>query len=260
MEIALYSDLHREIKKWEAPTIADNVEVVILAGDIGSHTHGLNWAERAFPGQQVIYVAGNHEYYGGHLGMLREFQKPRAAHVHFLEKQTFEYNGVRFLGCTLWSGFELYGPDGIKNGMSTAGYSINDYWSIYGRGGKLLDPHDTRNLFKKATAWLEEELSKPFDGKTVVITHFAPHPKCVAEKYAGEALTPFFVSDLTHTIRKHKINAWCYGHTHSNIRFVDEESGCLVTTNQLGYPGERSGVRHGIVFDSGFDNNYTFEI
>lgn len=256
MKIALYSDLHRETKEWEPPTLADDVEVVILAGDIGSHTHGLDWAAAAFPGKQVIYVAGNHEYYGAHLGMLDELRKSRGDHCHFLEKQTFEYKGVRFLGCTLWSGFDLYGQDGIKNAMSTAWYSINDYWSIFGSGGKLIDPIDTRNLFKKATAWLDEELSKPFDGKTVVVTHFAPHKNCIDQKHAGAALTPFFVSDLSLLIKKHKINVWCYGHTHSSLRFIDEESACFITSNQLGYPRERSGI----VFDTGFENNYTFEV
>ena len=39
MRCALYSDLHLEIKGWVPPLL--DVDVVILAGDIGSHTHGL---------------------------------------------------------------------------------------------------------------------------------------------------------------------------------------------------------------------------
>ena len=172
----------------------------------------------------------------------------------------FEYQGVRFLGCTLWSAFDLYGIEGMQNAMSTANTSINDYWSIYAAGGKLLEPRDTLNLHRKAIQWLDVELSKPFDGKTVVISHFAPHPQCVDQKHAGSALAPFFVTDLTRIMRKHRIAAWCYGHTHSNIRFIDEESGCLVTTNQLCYPSERSRTKSGIEFDSGFRNDFTFEI
>ena len=260
MKIALYSDLHREIKEWTAPELASDVDVMILAGDIGSHTHGLDWATTAFPGVHTLYIAGNHEYYSAHLGMLAELQKPLAGRCHFLEKQTFEHQGVRFLGCTLWSAFDLYGIEGMRNAMSTAGNSINDYWSIYAAGGKLLEPSDTLKLHRKAVQWLDTELSKPFDGKTVVITHFAPHRQCVDQKHTGSALSPYFVTDLTWIMRKHRIDAWCYGHTHSNIRFIEEESGCLVTTNQLCYPSERSRTEFGIEFDSGFRNDFTFEI
>lgn len=98
MKFALYSDLHLEIKAWEPPAL--DVDVVILAGDIGSHTRGLTWAAATFQ-QPVIYVAGNHEYYEAHLGMLAELQKPAWEHsgIYFLEKRSFELSGVRFLGC-----------------------------------------------------------------------------------------------------------------------------------------------------------------
>ena len=99
MKIALYSDLHREIKKWTAPELASDVDVVILAGDIGSHTHGLNWATTAFPGVPTLYIAGNHEYYGAHLGMLRELEKPRPGQCHFLEKKIFGVSGIS-CGCS----------------------------------------------------------------------------------------------------------------------------------------------------------------
>lgn len=192
--------------------------------------------------------------------MLDQLQKPRPGQCHFLERQTFEYQGVRFLGCTLWSAFDLYGPSSVPDAMSAAGNAINDYWSIFAAGGKLLEPGNTRKLHRKAVQWLDAELGKPFDGKTVVITHFAPHPNCVAPEHAGSELSPYFVTDLRHIMRRHPIAAWCYGHTHSNIRFVDEDSGCLVTTNQLGYPGERSRIEFGIAFDTGFRNDFTFEV
>lgn len=100
MKFALYSDLHLEVKPWIPPKL--DVDVVILAGDIGIHTRGLEWAGRTFE-QSVIYVAGNHEYYEAQLGMLAELKKPapERSQVHFLERGTIEVEGVRFLGCTL---------------------------------------------------------------------------------------------------------------------------------------------------------------
>ena len=238
MRLALYSDIHLEFAHWEPPSL--DVDVVILAGDISSHTHGLAWASSAFE-QPVVYVAGNHEYYDAHLGLLAELQKPQweYADVHFLERRTFELAGARFLGCTLWSGFDLHGADRVDAYMAIARRGINDYWMIRAKGGKRLEPRDTRKLHQSAVRWLDAELSKPFAGQTVVITHFAPHPRCVAAEHRVSDVSPYFVSDLSWLMEKHRIDIWCYGHTHTNISFV-AENGCRVVSNQRGYPREQS--------------------
>lgn len=79
MKLALYSDLHLEMVThlkgtlvWEPPVL--DVEIVILAGDIGSHARGIEWAAKAFQrwptSPDIIYVAGNHEY-SDHLQCVR---------------------------------------------------------------------------------------------------------------------------------------------------------------------------------------------
>lgn len=249
MRFALYSDLHLEIKAWEPPVL--DVDVVILAGDIGSHTRGLAWAAATFQ-QPVLYVAGNHEYYEAQLGMLPELQKPIWEHsgTYFLEKRSVELNGVRFLGCTLWSGFDLYGADKVDAYMAVAKRGINDYWMIHAKGGKRLEPRDTLKLHRTAVHWLDAELSKPFNGKTVVVTHFAPHHRCVPPKYEGSDMSPYFVTDLSRLMQKHQIDVWCHGHTHTNNDFL-AEGGCRVISNQLGYPSEQTsaGFRHDLVIE-----------
>lgn len=244
MKLALYSDLHLECRHegWQpAPLAAD---VVILAGDIASHTHGLKWATTAFenwPSKPAIfYIAGNHEYYEAHLGLLAELRKPVWEHagVRVLEKESAELQGVRILGCTLWSGFDLYGAEKAEAYMAVARRSINDYWMIHARGGKRLEPRDTLKLHRTAVRWLDAELSKPFNGKTVVVTHFAPHRGCVAPQHEGSDISPYFVTDLSRLMQKHQIDVWCHGHTHTNNDFV-AEGGCRVISNQLGYPSEQ---------------------
>lgn len=262
MKIALYSDLHREIaaiesQLWEPPEL--DVDVVILAGDIGSHTRGLSWASTAFQ-QPVVYVAGNHEYYDAHLGLLDEMKKPAWEHsgVHFLERRSLELDGtaavlatqrVRFLGCTLWSGFDLHGSDKAEAYMDVARRGINDYWMILARGGKHLEPRDTLKLHRTAVRWLDAELAKPFAGKTVVVTHFAPHRQCVARQHEGSDVSPYFVTDLSWLMEKHRIALWCYGHTHTNSDFVTKD-GCRVVSNQRGYPSEgEQGFRPDLVIE-----------
>lgn len=243
MKIALYSDLHNEcsMTPWNPPASVEAADLVILAGDIGEHTRGLVWASNAFPMTPVVYVAGNHEYYGAHLGLLDELRRTaKLLGIHFLERDTLnlERHGVRILGCTLWSSFDLYGACGPQaQAMLAARQSINDYWVISASGGKRLEPRDTARMHRTAVAWLEAELSKPFEGKTVVLTHFAPHRGCVVPQYEGDTLTPYFVSDLSYLMEKHRIDVWCYGHTHTNTDFV-AASGCRVISNQRGYPRE----------------------
>lgn len=260
MKIHLLSDLHFEFQRgpsWKPNPL--DADVVILAGDISSHTYGLDWAAWAFkewPSQpKLLYVAGNHEYYGAHLGMLSEFQKPswESAGVTFLEKRAVEINGVRFLGCTLWSDFSLYGLDRQAAYMEAAQRGIADYDVIYGRERKTITPHDTLELHKKAVSWLDRELARPFNGKTVVITHFAPHLRCVATEYEGSELSPYFVTDLSWLMTKHRIDVWCYGHTHTNTDFI-AQNGCRVISNQKGYPREL------IAGNQAFDATLTVEI
>lgn len=111
--------------------------------------------------------------------------------------------------------------------MAVAKRSINDYWMIYGKGGKRLEPRDTLKLHLTAVRWLDAELSKPFDGKTVVVTHFAPHRGCVPPQYEGSEMSPYFVTDLSRLMKKHQISVWCHGHTHTNTDFL-AEGGCRV--------------------------------
>ena len=262
MKIALFSDTHNECgTPWTPPASALTADVVILAGDIGGHTHGLEWAAREFMHQPVVYIAGNHEYYGSHLGLLDQMRKKAdALHIHFLERNAIEIEGVRILGCTLWSNFALYGGSMTQAmAMTAARRSINDYVVITARGAQQLEPRDTANIHRQSAFWLGEELAKPFDGKTVVATHFAPHRKCVAPQHEGNSITPYFVSDMSHLMEKHRIDVWCHGHTHTNTDFI-AEGGCRVISNQLGYPGERDRTQGGIVFETGFRNELLIEL
>ena len=59
----------------------------------------------------VLYVAGNHEHYDERIGRLHEKLREAAAgsNVHILENETFELDGYRFFGATLWTDFNLFG-------------------------------------------------------------------------------------------------------------------------------------------------------
>jgi predicted phosphohydrolase len=240
MRLALYSDLHLEIRSWTPPQL--DVDVVLLAGDIHQYAEGLDWAATTFRrngrAPTILYVASNHEYYRSHLGLLKQLSNPKweKEGVIFLENRTVVIDGVRFLGCTLWSDFALYGDS--EGAMIFAKHGTADFHVIADPGGLRFKPTDCHALHQESVRWLDQELAKPFVGKTVVIRHFAPDVRCVAARFDGSTLAPYFVTDLSGPMARHRIDLWCYGHTHSNIEFV-ADYGCRVVSNQRGYPTEQ---------------------
>lgn len=66
MKLAIYSDLHVEHSLFVPPPALD-ADVIVLAGDIHAPGHNTpKWARRpgGFGERPVIYVPGNHEFYG----------------------------------------------------------------------------------------------------------------------------------------------------------------------------------------------------
>lgn len=190
----------------------------------------------------VILVAGNHELYRGDwhdtLVELR-LEARRNFNVHFLEQETVTIKDTRFLGCTLWSDFEINGSENARFHMAAAERGIVDFQLIRS-GLKMLTPQDMVNRFHQSYAWLDAELAKPFDGKTVVVTHFGPHRAAIHPRYLAsgmDALTPYFTADCSDLMKRHHIDAWLYGHLHNSVDVV-VSSGTRLIVNSRGYPNE----------------------
>ena len=233
MRIRVLSDLHLEFAGWTPPAAA--ADVVVLAGDIHVGTAGLEWARREFPDVPIVYVPGNHEFY--ELDMLAMLAELRAAAqrlgISLLDGDVINVDGVRFLGATLWTDFELYGsaPREVALAMSDAGRGMLDYRLIR-RGTKLLRPEDTRELHRVQVAWLEQRLTESLTGPTVVVTHYLPHRQSVHPKYAGNRFNPCFASDLARLVRA-PVAVWVHGHTHESLDYV--VGATRVVCNPRGY-------------------------
>ena len=136
VRLHVVSDLHVEFAAFELPTV--DADVVVLAGDVGQGTTGIRLARRWAGGRPVLFVAGNHEYYRHALPALTDQMRAEAAAspVQVLENDEVVLEGVRFLGCTLWSDFMAAGPDELERSMEVCGRLINDYevitWSEEG--------------------------------------------------------------------------------------------------------------------------------
>jgi len=87
MRLHVLSDLHLEFKPFTPPAVA--ADAVILAGDVSTGRNGLKWALTSFSDRPVIYVLGNHEFYGQKVQKLtKELQEmAKGTNVHLLENQ-----------------------------------------------------------------------------------------------------------------------------------------------------------------------------
>jgi predicted phosphodiesterase len=132
MKLRVLSDIHLEFAPFSPPAI--DADAIVLAGDIGEGLTGLDWAREQFPKQEILYVAGNHEFYGARLpdalGDLT--RRAQSLGIHFLENRAIEIGGVRFLGATLWTDYAIYSRNEEEAGraMFFARRGMNDYRHI----------------------------------------------------------------------------------------------------------------------------------
>jgi hypothetical protein len=243
MRLWVMSDLHLEFGGGgEVPPAG--AEVAVAAGDIGRGLEGAAWLKSLAP-LPVVYVAGNHEYYGGSLPRVTEKLREACAgtNVHFLENAAVEIGGVRFLGCTLWTDFGLFGAEGRAAAMAAAREGMMDYRHIrVSPRFRRLRPEDTAGLHRESAAWLKGELAAGEGKKTVVVTHHAPHGSCLDPAFRGELLSAAYASDLTELLGRGAA-VWVHGHNHRSEDGVIGET--RVVANQRGYPGDETGYRGG---------------
>lgn len=230
---------------------ADAYDAVVLAGDIHLGEAGLYWAYNTFT-KPIIYVPGNHEFYGARLERIAVEMRASAKYlgIHYLDNDVLVLDGVRFIGSTLWTDFELFGSGMAEIGkaLHAAKNGISDFSTIvYGTTG-WFRPEQSVTLHRVARQFIADELAKPFDGKTCVITHHLPSADCVVPQYKGDILSAAFASRLDDLIAQVD-GAWFFGHTHSS---VDLQAGrCRLVCNPRGYPDRKRGIYENPEFDPG---------
>ena len=266
MKIQLASDLHLEFLQRNSPGErligpVPGADVLVLAGDIADGAHGFklfaDWpASKPTP---IIYVAGNHEFYGHSMEPMREKMREGAAlnGIHFLENESVEIDGVRFLGSTLWTDYRLRSNRTQRQLMENAQLRLNDHRLIR-TGRHIFTTQDALEQHEIARAWLKSELAKPFAGKTVVITHHGPHPLSVHPRYVGDQLSAAFVSDLSDLMPG--VDLWLHGHVHDGFDY--QVGRCRVVANPAGYVLNRGyAERDDYQFENPlFDRNMLVEV
>lgn len=245
MTLHYASDLHLEFPENRDRLLQHPLQgtggVLLLAGDVlpftllHKHTDQLKrWGDQY---AHVLWLPGNHEYYGGDLTQRSgPLDEALSGNVRLLNDTAWYAPGLRILCTTLWTPIRQMNEFAVRRGM-------NDYHQIRYGYGPLMPAHTTR-LHQASVQWLTAELAKPFAGHTVVATHHVPTYLHYPPEYQGDALSEAFAVELHDLIEGNGAAAWIYGHHHRNIPPYTIGNTRMLT-NQLGY------VRLGE--DAGFD-------
>ena len=281
MNIQLLSDLHLESHPHFSAQPLAGADVLVLAGDIGSYQHNSDLTRLGVPDfglarfsprpvheggaawpTPVIFVPGNHEYDA--LEFDQAHQRLRQAcerwGLIWLEQESVVLQGVRFVGCTLWSDFDglSSAPGTTANDLAAAApgalaeqlkardkafraanFYLRKNHSL--QGGAPLLAEQLRERALESQRWLRQALAAGFDGPTVAVTHFAPSLLSADPRYGLTPGTAGFCNALDDLLPAAKL--WLHGHLHCAQDYVSR--GCRVVANPLGYArkGEQKNYR-----------------
>ncbi len=231
MKIDIISDIHltcfKDLGEDFVYTWIPEGEVLVLAGDVGEF-HWWQAKSRLInvfceKYDHVLYVAGNHDYYGTSLeegdAHFRAVED-RIQNFHFLERDLLELDGVKFAGCSLW----------FKEDPMSVHYEkfMNDFSQI-----RAFKPAVYRRNIE-SIGFLGE-----LEETDVVITHHMPSQHSVHEKYKKDPMNRFFLCAVDDVILDLQPKYWVHGHTHLPCDY--NLGNTRVVCNPKGYPKENPG-------------------
>lgn len=238
MKILAISDLHLEFSPLKIPN-TNKVDVVLLLGDVHTGVKGVQWAVENIESKHIIYILGNHEYYGGIypdiLNKIKAEADKYAPNFHILENGSVIIEDVTFFGATLWSDFALFGDSTVDKLLCRDG--LNDYRAIkvqkalnYG----YISPNDVENWHHESVNWLKNALKDPqTTEKRVICTHHAPSRKSIAPRYFSSPISAAYASNLDALVAYSGAKYWFHGHVHNSVDYTLGDT--RVICNPRGY-------------------------
>jgi predicted phosphodiesterase len=269
MLLRIVSDLHTEFYNFNKfkKTLQtylpcddrDKDSILILAGDCGVFSQYpstikplLNLLSSRF--RHILYVYGNHEFYGGaNWVTYRDFWRDKSIPVNLtvLDNDYKIIDDTVFIGSTLWTSMDNRNPLATYH----CGKGMTDYRSIrysgaanpYGPAEPRIVPEDTVDRFEENVKFIESALHifKQTVTNKVVITHHLPSFMSVNEMYAGDILNNAFASDLNNFISHLSPNLWIHGHTHNAVDYMLDNT--RVICNPAGYHAHENPLQHGYI-------------
>jgi len=244
--VLILSDLHVDASPYELPP-GPSVDLAIVAGDVadGLTRRALPWvAEHVRPrARAVVYVPGNHDFYGTRIGDELAMARDAAAAAGILlldSGQACAVDGVRIVGATLWTDYLVGEPGGYSQAwaMRECGdreRGMRDHRRIQTRDRRgspaPFRPPAAQLLHMEHRGRIECALAEPHAGTTVVVTHHAPHPRSLPWGRPDEPTSAAYASDLSPILEGPDApDLWIHGHVHRSADY------CVVRTRVLSNP------------------------
>ena len=242
MKIAYVSDIHLESNDKCVVNKID-ADVLVLAGDIVPYIkiERLNgfFKDCAAKYPKVIYIAGNHEYYGGKIdkadGVITNALN-QCKNVHYLNNKCLFIDDVMFFGGTLWS-------DLSKSPLHTAiaEQYMNDYKYIRvaSKDYMKLRAYETNYFHNVTVNAIKGVVQLYSEYKKVIVTHHAPSFASIPERFINHPANIAYASDLSDLILDNPaIKLWIHGHIHDQTDYMLGDT--RIVSNPKGYFGELS--------------------
>lgn len=228
MRLQILSDTHLEFHKdggraFFSGLVPRDVDCLVLAGDIClSRSIVAVMHEFCSRYPRVVYVPGNHEYYGSTLGDVSRELSFAAGLLPNLtiaaEPCSVTVDGIHFVLATLW-----FAPSNAPTEC------MADFKAI--RGGFAGWVH---NAHLAAVRTIERYATD----RSVVVTHHLPTYLSVSPRFARSALNPFFATSLDDVIAKASPRLWVHGHTHDAFDYM--HGATRIVCNPFGYLGQET--------------------
>jgi DNA repair exonuclease SbcCD nuclease subunit len=189
----------------------------------------------------VIYIAGNHEFYHGswpsHIDILRR-ECERYSNIKFLDMDAFTIEDITFLGATLWTDMNrgdwktLYSMKTLMADFNVVRNSRFGYCK--------LRAEDVAEEFHRTVSWIRSCVAEQHDRKFVVVGHHAPSTLSIHEKYKHDTImNGGYASDLYDFIAdRPQIKLWTHGHTHTPFDYMIDQT--RIVCNPRGYEGHEA--------------------
>lgn len=191
--------------------------------------------------QHVVYVAGNHEFYGykwrkTHTEIFRFLED--YTNIHYLNGGWKRIDDVVFVGHTLWTDMNKGDPltlHAVRDMMNDFRVIRNDLL-----GYTPLKPHTTALEHMEALKFFRQVVQLDPKLKHVIVTHHSPSFQSVSHEYKDQyLLNGAYHSDLSEFILDHpQIKLWTHGHVHDPFDYHIGET--RVVCNPMGYIGYES--------------------
>lgn len=253
------SDVHldcfqpSDVAKW--PKIPRLAPLLILAGDVGrvNQPHYMVYLRQLCETyDRVILVPGNHEYYQASkpIHTFSETEELLSSlnipNLIVLQKGSIVINGIRFIGCTLWSNVDVDNTD-VRMGMSDYYkiYTDKDEKDITKRSWKKMNPEFVKDKHQDHVRFLEDAIRSSKE-PVVVVTHHCPTNRHLLIRKGNSSVYSCYATPLDITCPKlfeRPVIAWISGHSHRTMNeYIDSASDgnrVLLLMNACGYPSEK---------------------